>query len=43
MSYMLWLYQTQGLFVVWAPDTDVTDNIYGDYSWTVGHEKKELD
>ena len=40
MSGILWLYQTQGLFIICAPDTDVTDDSQGDCSLTAGHKKK---
>ena len=28
----MWLYQTQGLFIIYAPDTNVTENSYSDCS-----------
>ena len=34
---ILWLYQTQGLFIICAPDTDLTENIQGDCLWTASH------
>ena len=37
---ILWLYQTQGMFVICAPETDVTDDSHGDCSLTAGHKKK---
>ena len=40
MGSILWLYQTQGLFIICAPDTDETENSYGGCSLTVGHQKK---
>ena len=40
MGGILLLYQTQGLFIINAPDTDVTENSHGDYSLTAGHEKE---
>ena len=39
MGGILWLYQTQGLFMIYAPDTDVTKNSHDGCSWTVGHKK----
>ena len=39
MDRILWLYQTQGLFTICAPDTDVTDDSHGDCSLTVGRKK----
>ena len=38
---ILWLYQTQGLFTIYAPDTDVTDDSHGDCSLTACQKKKE--
>ena len=40
MGGILWLYQYQELFIICAPDTDVTENSHSDYSWTAGHKKK---
>ena len=39
MGGILWQYQTQGLFVIYAPDTDVTEDCHGDCSLIAGHEK----
>ena len=43
MGSILWLYQIQGLFIICAPDTDVTENSYTvvteNSSWTAGHKK----
>ena len=41
MGGILWLYQTQGLFIICAPDTDVTENSHGNSSLTAGPEKKK--
>ena len=41
MGDILWLYQTQGLLIIYAPDTDVTENSHGDCSWTAGHAKNK--
>ena len=41
MGGILWLYQTQRLFMICAPDTDVTENSHGGCSWTAGHKKKK--
>ena len=30
-----------GFFMIYAPDTDLTKNSRGGYSWTAGHKKKE--
>ena len=43
MGGILWLYQTQGLFIIRAPDTDVTENNHGDCLWTAGHTHKNTD
>ena len=40
MGGILWLYQTQDLFIICAPDTDVTENNHSVYSWTASHKKK---
>ena len=40
MGGILWLYQTQGLFIICAPDTDVTENSYGNCSWKGGHKNQ---
>ena len=37
MDGILYLYQTQGLFIICAPVTDVTEN--SNYSWTAGDKK----
>ena len=37
----MWLYQTQGLFTICAPDTDVTDDSHGDCSLTAGYTHKK--
>ena len=37
LSCILWLYQTQALFIICAPETDVTENTYSKCSWTAGH------
>ena len=37
MGGILWPYQTQGLFIIFAPDTDVTDVSHGDCSLTADH------
>ena len=42
MGSILWLYQTKGLFIICAPDTDETENSHGDYSWTAGYKKNNL-
>ena len=42
MGGILWLYQTQGLFIICAPDTDVTEDSHCDCSLTAGHDKKDL-
>ena len=34
MGSILWLYQTQGSFIISMPDTDMTENRCGNYSWT---------
>ena len=39
MGDILWLYQTQGLFIIYVPDTDMTDDSHGDCSLTAGHKK----
>ena len=39
MSGILWLYQTQGLFMIYVPDPHVTKNSYDGCSRTVGHKK----
>ena len=39
MGGILWLYQTQGLFIICAPDTDVTEDSDSDCSLTAGHKK----
>ena len=39
MGGILWLYQTQGLFIICAPDTDVTENSLSDCLWTDGLKK----
>ena len=41
MGSILWIYQTQGAFIIWAPDTDATENNYGMFSCTAGHIKKQ--
>ena len=41
MGGILWLYQTQGLFITCAPDTDMTDDSHSDCSLTVGHQKEK--
>ena len=38
---ILWLYQTQGLFIICAPDTDVINNSCGRYSCTADNEKRK--
>ena len=40
MGGILWVYQTQGLFIICVPDTDVTENSHSDCSWTAAHQKK---
>ena len=40
MGGILWLNQTQGLFIICAPDTDVTENSHSGCLWTAGHHKK---
>ena len=35
----MWLYQTQGLIIICAPDTDVIVNNHGDSSWIADHKK----
>ena len=43
MGGILWLYHTQGLFIICAPNTDVTENSYHiDCSWTAGHKKNPM-
>ena len=37
MSSILWLYQTQGLFIICVPDTDVTENSHSNCSWKAGY------
>ena len=37
MGGILLLYRTQGLFIICAPDPDVTENSHSDCSWTAGH------
>ena len=39
---ILWLYQTQGLFIICTLDTDVTENTHGKGSFTAGHTQKSL-
>ena len=39
MGSILRLYQTQGLFIIRAPDTDLAENSHGDCSWAAGHKK----
>ena len=39
MGAILWLYQMQELFIVYAPDTYVTENSHGNCSWITGHRK----
>ena len=41
MGGILWLYQTQGLFIICAPDTDVIDDSHRDCSLTAGHKKHQ--
>ena len=43
MGGILWLYQTQGLFIISAPDTDVTDDSHGEtvYWWRVTKKPKK--
>ena len=41
MRTILWLYQTQGLFIIATPDTDVTENSYSNFSWTAGDKKRK--
>ena len=41
MGAILWLYQTKGLFMICAPDTDMAKNSYDGGTWTVGHKKKK--
>ena len=41
MCSILWLYQTQGLFIICASDIEVTENTYGKCSRTVGHRKRK--
>ena len=36
MGGILWLYQTQELFIICTPDRDVTENSHGDCSWIAG-------
>ena len=40
MGGVLWLYQTQGSYIICAPDTDVTKNSHDDCSWKAGDKKK---
>ena len=42
MGSILWLNQNQGLFIMCAPDTDVTGNTYSKCSWSADHQKKWL-
>ena len=42
MSGILWLYQTQGLFMIYAPETDMIKNSYDGYTWTAGYKKREV-
>ena len=35
---MLWLYQTQGLYMIYASDTDVNKNSHGGCSWKAGQK-----
>ena len=37
MNSILWLYQSQELFIICAPDTDVTENSHSDCLWTPGY------
>ena len=37
----MWLYQTQGLFIICAPDADMIQNSHSDCLLTVGHKKKK--
>ena len=37
MRSILWLYQTQGMFIISVPDSDVTKN--SDGSWKVSDQK----
>ena len=39
MGGILWLYQTQWLFIICVSDTDVTKNSHSDWS-TAGHKKQ---
>ena len=41
MGGILWLFQTQWLFIISTPDTDVTDDNHADYPLTIGHKKKK--
>ena len=41
MGSILLLHQTQSLFIIWAPDTDVTENSHGKYFLIAGHKKRE--
>ena len=40
MGSILWLCQTQGLFMKCRPDPDVKKNNYDGCTWTVGHKEK---
>ena len=39
---ILWLYQTQGLFIICATDNDVPDDSLGGSSLTVGHNPTKV-
>ena len=39
MGGIFWLYQTHGLFIICAPDTDVTEDSHSDSLRTAGHKK----
>ena len=41
MDGIVWLYQTQRLFMICAPDTDVTESSHSGCLRTAGHEKKK--
>ena len=41
MGGILRLYQTQGLYKICAPDTDVTEDSHGDCTLTAGHKNKQ--
>ena len=42
MGIIFWLYQTQRLYIICVPDTNLTENIYGKSSFTAGLTQKNF-